>query len=125
MMPIRIHRQRIKGWKAPASVIYVGRPTIWGNPFRPWPSLYKTSWGISFKSTPLFFHYKSQHDAQAEAVRMFEKWFDANIAEPGSDLYKFREIYGWHGFQMATVAPHLLRGKDLMCWCNLNDPCHA
>jgi hypothetical protein len=33
MMPERIQRKRTKGWKMPANTIYVGRPTLLGNPF--------------------------------------------------------------------------------------------
>lgn len=29
----RIQRKRIKGWKMPRNAVYVGRPTIYGNPF--------------------------------------------------------------------------------------------
>ena len=31
--PKRIQRIRAKGWKMPANAIYVGRPTVWGNPY--------------------------------------------------------------------------------------------
>jgi hypothetical protein len=31
--PKRIQRSRSKGWKMPANAIYVGRPTVWGNPY--------------------------------------------------------------------------------------------
>jgi hypothetical protein len=31
--PKRIQRSRAKGWKLPANAIYVGRPTVWGNPY--------------------------------------------------------------------------------------------
>lgn len=30
---LRIQRKRTKGWKMPDGAVYVGRPTIWGNPF--------------------------------------------------------------------------------------------
>jgi hypothetical protein len=33
-MPVRIQRQRTKGWRMPANTVYVGRPTKWGNPYR-------------------------------------------------------------------------------------------
>jgi len=33
MKPIRIQRKRTKGWRMSPNTIYVGRPTIWGNPF--------------------------------------------------------------------------------------------
>jgi len=32
-LPKRIQRKRTKGWKMPPNAVYVGRPTIWGNPF--------------------------------------------------------------------------------------------
>ena len=34
-MPRRIQRRRTKGWRMPEGAVYVGRPTKWGNPFRP------------------------------------------------------------------------------------------
>lgn len=34
-MPERIQRKRVKGWRIPEGVVYVGRPSVWGNPFRP------------------------------------------------------------------------------------------
>ena len=33
-MPQRIQRKRVKGWKMPEGVVYVGRPTRWGNPYQ-------------------------------------------------------------------------------------------
>lgn len=33
-MPKRIQRKRTKGWKMPDGAVYVGRPTIFGNPYR-------------------------------------------------------------------------------------------
>ena len=33
-MPKRIQRKRTKGFKLPPGAIYVGRPTVWGNPYR-------------------------------------------------------------------------------------------
>lgn len=34
MKPVRIQRQRIKGWKMPENTVSVCRPGRWGNPFR-------------------------------------------------------------------------------------------
>jgi hypothetical protein len=33
--PQRIQQKRTKGWKMPENTVYVGRPTKWGNPFKP------------------------------------------------------------------------------------------
>ena len=30
----RIQRRRTRGWKMPEGAVYVGRPTMWGNPFK-------------------------------------------------------------------------------------------
>ena len=30
---LRIQRKRTKDWRMPEGAVYVGRPTIWGNPF--------------------------------------------------------------------------------------------
>lgn len=35
--PERIQRKRSKGWQMPSGVVYVGRPTKWGNPFTTTP----------------------------------------------------------------------------------------
>ena len=32
--PKRIQRKRTKGWRMPEGVVYVGRGSKWGNPFR-------------------------------------------------------------------------------------------
>lgn len=32
-MAKRIQRKRTKGWKMPEGAVYVGRPSVWGNPF--------------------------------------------------------------------------------------------
>lgn len=32
--PKRIQRKRTKGWKMPEGVVYVGRPSRWGNAYR-------------------------------------------------------------------------------------------
>jgi hypothetical protein len=37
--PVRIQVKRQKGFRLPAGAVYVGRPTKWGNPFRPGPGL--------------------------------------------------------------------------------------
>ncbi|HVT35884.1 MAG TPA: DUF4326 domain-containing protein [Nevskiaceae bacterium] len=34
MAPQRIQMRRSAGWRKPAEAVYVGRPTIWGNPWK-------------------------------------------------------------------------------------------
>jgi hypothetical protein len=86
MMPKRIQRKRAKGWKMPPNTVYVGRPTKWGNPYKPSPVM-SAEW----------------------CVFQFEKLLIAN--QHSSE--RFRKPIGE------------LRGKDLACWCPLDQPCHA
>lgn len=91
--PLRIQRKRLAGWRMPEGAVYVGRPTIWGNP-RPTASEYRTLaeaiCGVSGQS-----HF---HEV---------------------DLREFLQI------QTAMGRIHELRGKQLACWCSLDQPCHA
>lgn len=33
--PVRVQRKRSKGWRMPENTVYVGRPTKYGNPYKP------------------------------------------------------------------------------------------
>jgi hypothetical protein len=52
MTPVRIQRQRIKGWTMPPNTVYVGRPSKLANPFRigdyHWISSTGGEWGVAF-----------------------------------------------------------------------------
>jgi hypothetical protein len=99
--PVRIQRKRSKGWRMPANTVYVGRPTKYGNPYI--VQLYR------------FAHpdgSPAPHDAAAAremAVRDYEMWLEARP----------------DGQALAQLAERELRGKDLACWCPLDQPCHA
>lgn len=127
-MPERVQRKRTKGWRMPLNAIYVGRPSIWGNPFYVRTNSLRRSdlerWYVYFKEERLA-EFPTKPAAQAEAVRLFDKWFDKSVAEPGTELYEFRTRFGWRGFQLASVAPKLLHGKTLVCWCGSGVACHA
>lgn len=95
MKPQRIQRKRTKGWRMPPNTVYVGRPTKWGNPF---------------------------------------KDVDDPVDEYRTSL-KYAEIEHKHFNCMRGLAPHWalriienisqLKGKNLACWCTLDQPCHV
>ena len=107
--PKRIQRRRTKGWRMPAGAVYVGRPSKWGNPFVV---------GAGYDA-PFVWHLESYEEAnnhdglvtlsRAMAVEMFRAAFGTT-----SELAKARTEH---------VAE--LRGKDLVCWCPLDQVCHA
>ena len=100
-MPKRIQRQRTKGYRLPPNAVYVGRPTKWGNPFRVGERL----------------------DTNPSVV----------VGNRAHAVALFRAHCGWltGTSDDSSRAAEELRGKDLVCWCPLEDadgnpvPCHA
>jgi len=91
--PKRIQRKRTKGWRMPEGAVYVGRPTIYGNPFTLGNSICPGRLGDhpNLLITPTL------------AVALYRAY-----------LVKWR---AWDWLELA--------GKDLACWCPLDQPCHA
>lgn len=96
-MPNRIQRRRTKGWRMPEGAVYVGRPTQWGNPYRVGPQ------GTG-----------EQFDA-ARCIEMYRFTTQPSSEDPG-----------WAStYEGDLIDLRPLRGKDLACWCPLDQPCHA
>jgi hypothetical protein len=87
--PKRIQRKRTKGWKMPEGAVYVGRPTLFGNPFK----------AVLTDSGPI-------------TPRMAVDGYRAMLKRPEKQVYR-------------NVIKATLRGKDLACWCPIDQPCHA
>ena len=99
--PVRIQMKRTPGWRMPPDTVKVDRSTKWGNP-----------WRIGEPGIP---------DA-AEAVRRFTaavKGFRSNGVFVGPQAAP--------GSRIRAIIDGLskLRGKNLACWCPLDQPCHA
>lgn len=95
--PKRIQLLRTKGWRKPAGVIVVSRPSKWGNPYRVGETyVRRRPYGTHDRFTV--------HDA-TEAVRLYRRW-----------LFTQEHSY--------NLIPEL-KGHDLACWCPLDKPCHA
>lgn len=98
--PIRIQRHRTRGWRMPVGAIYVGRPSRWGNPFRPCEP---------FSADEV----RAPALTQADCVELFRQSWNRMLN--GSERHR------------ATALDNLaeLRGRNLACWCALDAPCHA
>jgi len=98
--PIRIQRQRTKGWRMPENTVYVGRPSQWGNPWSP-----KNHTVVTMKhGLPV----NSRRGTTAECVA----------------AYREDVVQGDFGYTPADIKLALC-GKNLACWCALDQPCHA
>jgi hypothetical protein len=121
--PRRIQRKRTKGWRMPEGAIYVGRPSKWGNPF------VAHDWRASFRA--VFLGCRGDQAGRNEAaVKLYRLCLTADLRPIDLDDRSFMER------EVLTVRPKFLppalaevrrelRGKDLVCWCPLDRPCHA
>lgn len=103
MSPQRIQRKRTKGWRMPDGAVYVGRPTGWGNPF------------------------VVGHEAQIEIYPLGNQSVGWGCAMPVTRSLAVDLFRAWllaRRFGVDEVREEL-SGRDLVCWCPLDQPCHA
>lgn len=94
--PIRIQRKRTKGWKAPPNTVSVTRPGPWGNPFTVGCNAWRFSAGVPYPVP----------ETIDEVLADYRYCLEALLA----------------------INPDKLKplwGKNLMCFCALDKPCHA
>lgn len=97
----------------PEGAIYVGRPTVWGNPF----------W-----HTQKFHGLEAALELYRNALQgvwspsVTDKWNVVNPMIPYEAQQEWRKRLGQHPLERLRYE---LRGKDLACWCRLDQPCHA
>ncbi|MBN8972937.1 MAG: DUF4326 domain-containing protein [Rhizobiales bacterium] len=110
--PIRIQRQRVKGWRMPPSTVYVGRPSQWGNRF----VVGARKNGFSGDEAETIAHY-------ADYTKNVDLWDNWPLATASLAVEAFRKVQCHATFADRVRAE--LRGKNLACWCPLDQPCHA
>lgn len=121
-MPERIQRKRTKGWRMPDNAVYVGRPTIYGNPFEAM-QLSCGCWEVQDDNDVAYMHHYPIHEDGHPPITRTE------AVENAVRLYA-QEITYWLGGRIDwdpefSAAVKKLAGKDLACWCPLDSPCHA
>ncbi|GAW54714.1 DUF4326 domain-containing protein [Nocardioides sp. PD653] len=130
--PRRVQRRRTAGWRMPDGAVYVGRPTVFGN-----PAVIERGRALGDRGRwlvwagdvgPLIASVSSEAEARAEAVAFFRRW----LGSP-SGVVERSTTTGAADLSWAYSASHErlrarladLRGHDLACWCPLDQPCHA
>lgn len=111
--PQRIQQRRTKGWRKPENTVSVARPSRWGNPFP------VSEYGLDL-SLQLF----------SDAMR--GTWNPSRLDQNETDEYwhtAYNRSHEWRkrlgSYLPADQARFELRGKNLMCFCPLDQPCHA
>lgn len=104
-LPVRHQRSRRRGERTPAGIIYVGRPTIFGNPF------------------------DYRRFGHARCVRLYARWLERDISDLELTRLGFgpAEIGALRRKRYALLASLArLTGLSLQCWCPLTSRwCHA
>ncbi|HEX7693769.1 MAG TPA: DUF4326 domain-containing protein [Sphingomonas sp.] len=106
LMPRRLYRTRRRNAVTPPGAVYVGRPTLWGNPFAARPKI-----------------------GHARSVILYSAWIDGHVSRHvleccGFSPAEIAGMYRWRARLMDRIDQ--LAGRDLQCWCPLtSDWCHA
>lgn len=113
--PVRVQRKSTKGWRMPDNTTHVGAGSSWANPFKvgeKYPCIENV--GLSRIGVRFYLGEETVIEDREEAVRRF---YDLLLPVIN------REV----------LPPYLtvedvraeLAGKNLACWCPLDEPCHA
>jgi hypothetical protein len=110
-MPRRIQLRRTKGWRKPADAVVVSRPSKFGNPLAVGTVLVcegPGGYGFDITVTPQI------------AVDFYRQLMESRLSY-WPDMHPDDRAYS---DEWATRVA-ALRGRDLACWCPLDQPCHA
>ena len=111
----RIQLKRTAGWRLADhsdNAVIVDRRTKWGNPYflDRWGDMRRwIGWYVGRDGEAVSRHFDTKTEADGYAVELFRDAVDR----------------GWAGFPWPVDIRAELAGKDLACWCPLDQPCHA
>lgn len=113
MMPIRVQRKRVRGWKMPENTVYVGRPSLFSNPWKIWKAY--GSWYVGNERDM----YYGPFDEEYAYFKACELYLDF-ILHPKKGIHK-----NFDRLPITFADIKKLRGKNLACFCSSNKCCHA
>lgn len=107
MKPKRIQRKRSKGWRKPENAIIIDRTSRYGNPFKV-GQRYRYILALAlmgFKDDDLINGIFVKDNAHA--VELYKRMINVFTAKARKEFF-------------ATF-----KGKDVVCFCKLDEPCHG
>lgn len=128
MTPARIQLFRAKGWRLPPHAAKVDRSTQWGNPWKVGtPGAVRFALDGVIQTEPVLANLTAE-----DAVQAFVNWL-CGYAIPREMRPSYVSRAGDRAFwdhlaarrQTIFAHRHMLRGRDLACWCKPGAPCHA
>lgn len=105
MKPIRIQRSRQKKQVSPNGlpIVFVGRGTKYGNPFKLGEQVGNEWKGVFDKNDSYIYLSKGKILKRADVLHLFQKY-------KSLEMSKFSEAN---------------KGKNVSCWCSLEENCHG
>lgn len=114
-MPERIQRKRQAGWRLPEGAVIVDRTSKWGNPWRIVPVRdHAFPWGDAADVI---------HDTHRTSIGRFERF--TRIPGTGAPYWAVQAYRRDLTPELIAAARAELAGRDLCCFCRLDQPCHA
>ena len=111
----RVQRKRTKGYRLPENTKCVNRGTKWGNPIKLMAGIIYID--VSYRRNIL------------------SNWVYYNVGDIKDVIYLYRKLWDGTRFQnpdlqywsdrFKKLDLNELKGKNLACFCALNNPCHA
>ncbi|GAA4439628.1 DUF4326 domain-containing protein [Phytohabitans houttuyneae] len=138
-MAQRLQLSRQKGWRMPTGAVVVARPTVWGSPFgyRTYtglarvPALDGSAWEYEGRLSADGMQHNMHHadgTVTLHRVRYMTReeiveTYRRALCEPTPQLRL------WHRVERRPLSVEDVRrelaGKDLLCWCRSDQPCHG
>jgi len=106
MIAVRVQRSR-KHKQVSSNglpIVYVGRPTKWGNPFK--VSDQKGHWFVLDEEDLPMITFDDKEDALDCCIENYKEYIS-------------------HEHNAGRINIFDLKNKNLMCWCKIGEPCHA
>lgn len=134
--PVRVQRRRTKGYRTPPNTVYVGRGSKWGNPFAlneysglaREPAIHnpEKSWEYEGRCSAAGTRHDFFHpDGKVTRVEVRYMTVDEVILCYRAYVTGGEWPCDWRRHSQVDVIRAELAGKNLACWCPLDQPCHA
>lgn len=104
--PIRIQRSRQQKQVSPNGlpIVYIGRPTKWGNPYKVVGE--EGHWFVMDENDEPVLTFNEKPQALNCCIELYREQIS-------------------HMHNVGTLNIFELKGKNLSCWCKIGEPCHA
>lgn len=105
-MAKRVQLSRKKGWRMPSNTVKVDRTSMYGNHWQVWQD-HDGKW------------FATRNSSEHHPVGTKAEGIEIAVREHARELKLRQHTYGFASWLLP------LRGKNLACWCALDQPCHA